>query len=112
MSEMVRRAQAFREEVLDKAKLIDDVGGIVKERGQSDKVGSDWVRYYANGILVRTDYIAQETPQGTQENPIEYADSVPMIPNAYYTLEGVRKVWMGAYQETAAAWTDARLVVF
>nr|DAU81918.1 MAG TPA: hypothetical protein [Caudoviricetes sp.] len=87
-------------------KLAAAAGGITVRREQSDKVGFDWVIYTVNTIDVRKDYVPQETPQGTADNPFAYTPGMKLVPNAFYVLDGVRKVWTGAYGVTAA-WDDA-----
>ena len=65
-----------------------------------------WGIYTVNTIDVRKDYVPQETPQGTADNPFAYTPGMKLVPNAFYVLDGVRKVWTGAYGVTAA-WDDA-----
>ena len=86
-------------------RLVSGAGGIKKSREQSDKVGFDWVIYTVNTVDVRKDYVPQENPQGTADNPFAYTPGMKLIPNAFYVLDGVRKVWTGAYGVTAA-WDD------
>ena len=51
-----------------------------------------------NDVIVRKDYIEQAMPVGTSaENPIEYADGVPLINNAYYRVDGKIKVYMDGW---------------
>lgn len=77
--------------------LIQQLGGIKTELVQSDKLGFDWRNIYVGDVLVRQEYVAQENPTGTLENPIEYADGVPLINNAYYRRDGALYVWMDAW---------------
>ena len=42
---------------------------------------------------------SQENPTGTKDNPIEYAEGVPLINNAYYRKDGKIYVWMGEWVE-------------
>ena len=83
-------------------KMAQAAGGISVTKGQSDKLGYDWTVYTVNDIEVRKEYIAQENPVGTQDNPIEYADGVPLINNAYYRKDGKLYVWMEEWVE----WTE------
>ncbi len=103
-------ALAIREKVVT-GELVNDAGGIKVTRTQSDKLGFDWANYYVNDILVRQVYEPQETPAGTAENPIPYEPTLHLIQNAYYTHEGVRKVWMGEAGATAE-WDDANFVIY
>lgn len=93
-------------------RLVQDAGGIRVERIQSDKIGQDWIRYYVNNVLVRSDYVLQDNPNGTANNPIPFTDGIYLIPNAYYTLDNVRKVWMGAAGATGISWNDEYFVPF
>lgn len=70
---------------------------------QSDKLGQNWVETYVGDVLVRKEYVAQENPVGTSaENPIEYAEGVPLINNAYYRKDGKLYVYMDGWVE----WTE------
>ncbi len=94
---------------IEDGKLAKDAGGIKKRREQSDKVGYDWIIYTVNGVDVRKEYVEQENPQGTADNPFPYTAELILIPNAFYILDGVRKVWMGEYGVTAA-WDNENFV--
>lgn len=89
----------------ESAEMVERAGGIRTETEQSDKLGFDFLRYYVNNILVRSDYVEQEIPMGTAEHPIKWKPNMKLIPNAYYTHEGVRKVWMGQ-AGVVADWED------
>lgn len=79
-------------------KLVQAAGGITQHTEQSDKLGFDWKITSVNDVVVRKDYIEQENPVGTSaENPIEYADGVPLINNAFYRVSGAIKVWMNEW---------------
>ena len=93
------------------AEQVNAAGGIREEVTQSDKLGYDWHIYYVNDIAVRKDYVAQENPAGTADNPIVWKEGMSLIPNAYYTHDGVRKVWMGD-EGAIAAWDDDNFVEF
>ena len=93
------------------AEQVNAAGGIREEITQSDKLGYDWHIYYVNDIAVRKDYVAQEVPYGTEDNPIVWKEGMSLIPNAYYTHDGVRKVWMGD-EGAIAAWDDDNFVEF
>ena len=93
------------------AEQVNAAGGIREEVTQSDKLGYDWHIYYVNDIAVRKDYVAQEVPYGTADNPIVWKEGMSLIPNAYYTHDGVRKVWMGD-EGAVAAWDDENFVEF
>ena len=88
---------AMKDAIKD-GKLVQSAGGITVTTGQSDKLGFDWKIYSVNEIEVRKDYIQQENPVGTSaENPIDYAEGVPLIDNAFYRVDGAIKVWMNEW---------------
>lgn len=88
---------------------VEDAGGIREEITQSDKIGFDWRIFYVNDIAVRKDYVEQEIPFGTADNPIIWKEGMSLIPNAYYTHNDVRKVWTGD-AGAMAAWDDDNFV--
>jgi hypothetical protein len=91
------------------AEQVNAAGGIREEVTQSDKIGYDWRIFYVNDVAVRKDYVEQEIPYGTADNPIVWKEGMSLIPNAYYTHGGVRKVWMGD-EGAMAAWDDDNFV--
>jgi hypothetical protein len=91
------------------ADLTEAAGGIRTEQVQSDKVGYDWLIYYVNDVAVRKDYVEQEIPYGTADHPIVWKEGMSLIQNAYYTHDGVTKVWFGD-ADAVAAWDDENFV--
>ena len=91
------------------ARQVEEAGGIREEVTQSDKIGYDWRVIYVNDIAVRKEYVEQEIPYGTADNPIVWKKGMSLIQNAYYTHDGVRKVWMGE-AGAMAAWDDENFV--
>lgn len=107
-------AKILKTEIDENRKVVEQVnaaGGIREEVTQSDKIGYDWHIFYVNDIAVRKDYVEQEIPYGTADNPIVWKEGMSLIPNAYYTHDGVRKVWMGD-EGAMAAWDDDNFVEF
>lgn len=92
-------------------RMVARAGGILMTVEQSDKLGFDWNIYSVNGIVVRKDYVAQETAMGTADNPIVWKDGATAYPNFYYTKDGVRKVWTGENSDMPS-WDDERFVEF
>lgn len=92
-------------------RMVARAGGILMTVEQSDKLGFDWNIYSVNGIVVRKDYVAQETTMGTADNPIVWKDGATAYPNFYYTKDGVRKVWTGE-NSAMPSWDDERFVAF
>lgn len=78
-------------------RTVQTLGGIKSETVQSDKLGYDWHNIYVGDVLVRQEYVEQEHPTGTVDNPIVYAEGVPLIDNAYYLKDGALYVWMEAW---------------
>lgn len=84
-------AEAEKEKTLA---LVKEYGGFNTKTVQSDKIGFDWREEYLGNVLLTRTYVAQETPVGTADNPIEYYEGVQLIDNAYYMKDGVRQVYM------------------
>lgn len=106
---MTREKLDAMAEAIKNGRLVEQAGGIRTEIEQSDKLGFDWKNIYVNDILVRREYIEQETPVGTKDNPIVWKPGMSLIPNAYYTHEGETKVWMGE-AGAMADWTSGDFV--
>lgn len=89
---------------VDAGEAIQPITDLIHtETTQSDKLGQNWVETYVGDVLVRKEYVAQENPVGTSaENPIEYAEGVPLINNAYYRKDGKLYVYMDGWVE----WTE------
>ena len=92
-------------------RMVARAGGISMTVEQSDKLGFDWRIYSVNDVVVRKDYVEQETPVGTADNPIVWKDGATAYPNFYYVKDGVRKVWTGENSEMPS-WNDERFVEF
>lgn len=86
----------LRQKVVD-GEMVQAAGGITVTQEQSDKLGYDWKVYTVNDMAVRKEYVAQENPTGTKDNPIVYTEGVPLINNAYYRKDGKIYVWMGEW---------------
>lgn len=85
--------------------IVNDAGGLKRTIIQSDKLGFDWKRTYVNDILVKSEYIAQDNPQGTESTPIAWEEGMELYQNFFYIHENVRKVWMGQ-NGVIASWND------
>ena len=78
-----------------------------------NRPGYSWIpkQLTAGGTIMWTESEYDSTMPGTAETPIPYATGLTVYPNYYYTLDGVRKVWMG--EETVSpAWDDEDFVEF
>lgn len=100
----IENAKKLKEQIESNQKIVDTVeraGGIKTETVQSDKLGYDWDNIYVNDILVRQEYVEQENPSGTSDNPIKWVEGMTLITNAFYAKDEVCKVWCGETGETA-----------
>lgn len=108
-TDIMEQAQVIRKKMDENQKVVDMVaaaGGITTETEQSDKLGFDWKVYAVNNVVVRKEYVRQVHPVGTADNPLPWTETTKLIPNGYYTHEGVTKVWTGESGVTAS-WDDA-----
>lgn len=107
-ADIMEQAYIIREKMDKNQEVVDMVkaaGGITVTTEQSDKLGFDWKIYAVNNVVVRKDYMPQENPVGTADNPIMWMADMRLIPNGYYTHDGVVKVWTGEFG-IAADWND------
>lgn len=84
-------AKAYRNKVVQ-GETVEKLGGITEKVEQSDKIGYDWHNYYVGDKLVKSEYVEQDNPIGTQDNPFEWMPGIKLIPNGYYTYSGKRYV--------------------
>ncbi len=102
-------AKALRRKI-EQGEQIEKLGGITEKIEQSDKIGYDWHNYYVGDKLVRQDYVAQENPVGTADNPIEWSPGMALTPNAFYTYDGKR--YVAVAEGSPQAITEDYLVEF
>ena len=108
-TDILEQARTLKAKIDKNQKIVDTVdaaGGITVTVEQSDKLGYDWRIYAVNSVVVRREYEQQTNPVGTADNPILWTATAQLIPNGYYTHEGVTKVWTGESGVTAS-WDDA-----
>ena len=84
-------AMAYRNKVVQ-GEQIEKLGGINEKIEQSDKIGYDWHKYYVGDKLVKSEYVEQDNPVGTQNSPFAWSPGMKLIPNGYYTYNGKRYV--------------------
>lgn len=84
-------AKAYRNKVVQ-GETVEKLGGIAEQIEQSDKIGYDWHNYYVGDKLVKSEYIEQDNPVGTHDNPFEWSPGMRLIPNGYYTYNGKKYV--------------------
>lgn len=79
----------------DTFELVQTLGGFTYTTTQSDKLGYDWRNTILNDVVVAREYVEQPDALGTSaDNPIIYTEGTPLINNAFYSVDGVIKVWM------------------
>ncbi len=91
---------------------IEKLGGLSQKITQSDKLGYNWVEDYIGETLVKQAYVEQTNPVGVADNPFEFVEGVMLIPNAYYTYNGKRYVYIGTGSKTATVWNDSEFEEF
>jgi hypothetical protein len=91
---------------------IEKLGGLSQKITQSDKLGYNWVEDYVGETLVKQTYVKQENPVGVADNPFEFTEGVMLIPNAYYTHNGKRYVYISTESKTATGWDDSEFEEF
>ena len=84
-------ANAIRRKVLQ-GETVEKLGGITEKVGQSDEIGFDWHKYYVGDKLVKSIYVEQDNPVGTQNNPFVWSPGMRLILNGYYTYNGKKYV--------------------
>lgn len=101
---------------IKKSKIISDkikaLGGLSQKITQSDKLGYNWVEDYIGETLVKQTYVEQTNPVGVVDNPFKFTEGVMLIPNAYYTYNGKRYVYIGTESKTAAGWNNSEFEEF
>ena len=86
---------------------IEKLGGLSQKITQSDKLGYNWFEDYIGETLVKQTYVKQDNPVGVTDNPFKFVEGVMLIPNAYYTYNGKRYVYVGTESKTATGWDDS-----
>lgn len=86
-----KEAEQYRNKVVQ-AEQLERLGGMNETIEQSDKIGYDWRCYAVGGVVVRREYVEQDNPVGTADNPFEWQSGMKLIPNGYYSNNGKRYV--------------------
>lgn len=84
-------AKVYRNKVIQ-CEQVEKLGGITEKVEQSDKIGFDWHNYYVGDKLVKSEYVEQDNPIGTQNNPFVWSPGMRLILNGYYTYNGKKYV--------------------
>ena len=84
-------AKVYRNKVIQ-GEQVENFVGITEKVEQSDKIGFDWHNYYVGDKLVKSEYVEQDNPIGTQNNPFVWSPGMRLIPNGYYTYNGKKYV--------------------
>lgn len=117
-AELRERVIAFNKRVKANREIVEtlEAAGITVEAKPSappNRPGYSWIpqQLTVGGSIMWVESDYDSTAPGTAENPIEYTDGLTVYPNYYYTLDGVRKVWMGA-DHAQPEWENADFVKF
>lgn len=74
----------------------------------SDKLGQLWKVTKLGEVEIMREYVPDPNPYGTADFPFIYEAGSLLLPNHYYTHDGVRYVFVGVTQRTAIDWaTDS-----
>lgn len=84
-------AKKYRNKVVQ-GETVEKLGGITEKIEQSDKIGYDWHNYYVGDKLVKSEYVEQDNPIGTQDNPFIWSPGTKLILNGYYIYNNKRYV--------------------
>lgn len=84
-------AKVYRNKVIQ-GEQVENFVGITEKVEQSDKIGFDWHNYYVGDKLVKSEYVEQDNPIGTQNNPFVWSPGMRLILNGYYTYNGKKYV--------------------
>lgn len=84
-------AKVYRNKVVQ-GEQFEKFVGITEKIEQSDKIGYDWHNYYVGDKLVKSIYVEQDNPVGTQNNPFVWSPGMRLILNGYYTYNGKKYV--------------------
>ena len=84
-------AKVYRNKVVQ-SEQFEKFVGITEKIEQSDKIGYDWHNYYVGDKLVKSEYVEQDNPIGTQNNPFVWSPGMRLILNGYYTYNGKKYV--------------------
>lgn len=97
-------------------RTISQVGITIEEKPLElpNRPGYKWIPHQevAQGPItwIESDYDA--TMPGTQENPIEFVEGLTVLPNYYYILNGIRKLWAGNESVYNPSWDDENFIEF
>lgn len=94
---------------------LDAIASLVKMTTEpSDKLGFNWKCTYIGDICVAKEYVLDPESKGTEDNPIEWAAGVSLIPNAYYTHDSKKYIYVGEQSVAGDTWdeTDFELVTW
>lgn len=86
-----KEAEQYRNKVIQ-AEQLERLGGMTETIEQSDKIGYDRRCYMVGEVVVKREYVEQDNPIGTADNPFEWKAGIKLIPNGYYTYNSKRYV--------------------
>lgn len=77
----------------DKVNMLTDMLTIHRE--PSDKLGYDFEVYMLGDVILRKEYVKNDSHSGTMDDPIPFELGLSLIPNAFYSYESHLWVYMG-----------------
>ena len=102
-------AKVYRNKVVQ-GEQFEKFVGITEKIEQSDKIGFDWHNYYVGDKLVKSIYVEQDNPVGTQNNPFVWSPGMRLILNGYYTYGG--RIYVAIAEGSPETITEEYLVEF
>lgn len=84
-------AKKYRDKVVQ-AERLEQLGGMSETIEQSDKIGYDWHCFRIGDVIVNREYVKQENPIGTKDNPFEWEKGMSLVLNGFYSYKGKRYV--------------------
>lgn len=102
-------AEKYRNKILQ-AEQLEQLGGMTETLEQSDKIGYDWRCYRVGNVIVKRDYVEQDNPIGTADNPFEWVSGMSLILNGFYAYDG--KLYVAIAEGNPTTITEEYLVEF
>lgn len=100
----------------DKMDIIKEVGITIEEKPLElpSRPGYIWIprQKVAGGAITWTESSYDSTMPGTKETPIAFVENLTVLPNYYYILNGVRKLWAGNEATYNPSWDDENFIEF
>lgn len=104
-----KEALEYRNKI-EQGERIEKLGGITYTIEQSDKIGYNWHCYRVGNVIVKRDYVEQDNPIGTADNPFEWVSGMSLILNGFYAYDG--KLYVAIAEGNPTTITEEYLVEF